>query len=109
MKIKSLKNIQFKEVYKKGKFYKDENMKLYFLEDSNNENFFGIALNKEFGTAVLRNKIKRRIREIYKIVNLKKGYQILLIPSKKVRELNFSELKIKVEDVFKKADLIKND
>ena len=58
--------------------------------------------------AILRNKIKRRLRELVKsrLPNIKKGYDIVLTVAPGLEIKNFWETEESINKLFKKAKLI---
>ena len=76
-KIKTLKkNYEFKNVFLRGKFYKGKQISIYVLKNHKKTNIIGIAVSTKQCGAVLRNRIKRLIRENYRLIKneLKQGY-----------------------------------
>ena len=65
-KYKLRKDLEFKKVYKSGKNFWNRNLVLYKKENNLECTRIGISVSKKVGNAVVRNKIKRRIREIYR-------------------------------------------
>ncbi|MGO3170201.1 MAG: ribonuclease P protein component [Bavariicoccus seileri] len=54
----------FKQIFKAGKSYANRQFVVYVLEKKDQQHFrAGISVSKKLGNAVVRNKIKRRIRE----------------------------------------------
>lgn len=76
MKFKSLKkNVDFKRVFKTGKAFFDPYFVFYVSK--NNISFFriGITVSKKVGGAVVRNRIKRLVKEVFRLEEvLKPGF-----------------------------------
>ena len=106
-KLKTLKkNYEFKNVLNKGKFYTGKQIIVYINNNKSNENIIGIA--------VKRNHIKRLIRESYYYIKKEKleyGHNIVFVWNKKIdiKKANYHIIKKDMENIFKKANLIKKD
>lgn len=104
------KNYEFKNLFSKGKFYYGDFIHMYIKENKNNFNKLGIAISRKQGKAVKRNRIKRLIRENYKNleVNIKKGYNILIVINKKksIENIKFKDIETNFLKTLKKANLL---
>ena len=110
-KIKTLKkNYEFKNVLSRGKFYIGKQIHIYILKNNKNSNVIGIAVSTKECGAVQRNKVKRLIRENYRLIknNLKEGYDIVFLWNKKERanEANYYIIKEDMQKIFKKSKLL---
>lgn len=103
------RSTEFKKAYSRGKNYWNRNFTLYIKKNNLNYTRFGIVVTKKLGKAVVRNKIKRRIREINKelLPYIHEGYDIVLIPKKNTVDLSFEELKKSVEHIYNLAGILK--
>ena len=103
------KNYEFKKVLKNGKFYSGKQINLFILKNKEKINLLGIAISKKVGKSVYRNKIKRLIRENYRIIenDIKEGYSLIFLWNKKIdkKEADFYIIKKDMENIFKKANL----
>lgn len=68
------------------------------LNNLKQNNFKIIVSLKVSKKAVVRNKIKRRIREILRQANLKLGYDIVVITNKEIINKSFREIKERILD-----------
>lgn len=66
-----------------------------------------IVSKKVSSKAIVRNKIKRRLREIVRgdLKKIKNGYDIVFFTKKGVEKMEYSEVKKEVEQLFKKSNL----
>ena len=109
-KIKTLKkNYEFKNVLSKGKFYIGKQISIYVLKNKKKINVIGIAVSTRQCGAVQRNRIKRLIRENYRLIknNLKQGNDIVFLWNKKgeVKEADYYIIKKDMQNLLKKAEL----
>ena len=58
------KNTEFNDIINKGKCLKGKYYNIYYKDSNNDFPMFGLAVSKKCGIAVVRNKIKRRLRMI---------------------------------------------
>ena len=107
------KNYEFKNVLTKGKYYSGKNIDIYILKNKFNINNIGIAVSIKVAKAVKRNRIKRLIRENYRLTenNLKTGYNILFLWKKKkdIKYATFKNIQKDMEIIFFEAKLLKEN
>jgi len=104
------KNYEFKRLYNKGKNAASKCVVVYCLRNNKAENRLGITVSTKLGGAVGRNRIRRRLKEIYRINEhtLHKGYSIVLVARQRSRDAKWSELESSVLSLFSKLGLIRN-
>lgn len=81
-KTKSIKlNKDFKRLYYRGKSVVRGNLVVYALKNRADTNRLGITCGKAVGKAVKRNRVKRLLREGYRLMEdrLLNGYDIVLV------------------------------
>jgi len=99
----------FERVTKKGKKIEIDFLVLKFLRNSLDVARIGFVVSQKVSKkAFLRNKIKRRLREIIKInlPNLEPGYDLIFFTKKGIIEKSFLEIKNMVEQILRKAKLV---
>ena len=77
-------NGEFNKVYSKGRSFANREMVLYVLEDEKLNGKAGFAAGKKLGCAVIRNRVKRILREAYRLnqKNIRQGCAIILVGRK---------------------------
>lgn len=107
------KNYEFKRVLSKGKYYTGKNIEVFIQKNNKKINYIGLAISAKVSKAVMRNKIKRLIRENYKEFedHLNCGYNIVFLWKKQVSTDNakYNEIKSDFIEIFDKANMIKNN
>jgi ribonuclease P protein component len=75
------KNKKFQAVYKGGKSVSNRLLVLYMLPNQSNCNKIGFAAGKRLGNAVIRNRVKRMMREAFRLNRdkLPAGYDFILV------------------------------
>ena len=79
--IQSLKNPQFRTVYGKGKSKSDKYLVMYIYPNGLEQNRLGITVSKKNGNSVVRSRLKRIIKEAYRLQQHRfvSGYDIVII------------------------------
>ncbi len=69
---------------------------------------FGFAVNSRIGNAVMRNRIKRRLREIVRLhmVSIRPGWDIILIARKPIRSAEYHQLETACARLLRRAQLL---
>lgn len=101
MTISLKKNNEFQRVYKKGRYKVGRHMVMYVVPNKTGYNRIGITTGKRFGNSVQRNRMKRIIRESYRLSqsHYKQGYDIIFMARASVRKAASPKQKIKAVSV----------
>lgn len=83
-RLKSKKNFQI--VYAQGRTVVDGMAVFYILPGQGDDIKIGLAVGKKLGCAVVRNRVKRLMREVFRRhrSELKKGYHIVWVARRKL-------------------------
>lgn len=90
------KNNEFKKVYEAKKSFATKNIVVYVFKNVDMEsNRLGISVSKKVGNSIVRHKLTRRMREIFREVNksLKKSFDIVVLFRIDSEKKEFLELK----------------
>lgn len=93
----------FTEIINKCPYVKNTYYVIYYRQNRESTKF-GISVPKKTGKANVRNKIKRRVKNIIdmneKIVQ--KNFEYVIIIRKRLIELNYQEMELNLINLFKK-------
>jgi ribonuclease P protein component len=70
---------------------------------------YGFSVSKRLGGAVVRNRVKRRMREILRALPLEAGWDIIFIARPKAATASFADLKKKVRGLVSRAKILERD
>ena len=103
-------NMEFKKVYNGGKNYWNRNLVLYVRKNNMENSRIGYSITKKIGNSVVRNKVRRRVKEIYRlnVNNIKSGYDIILIPKKNIVDISYKELESAMLHILKLSKVYKD-
>ena len=103
------KDSDFRKVYKHGKSFANRYLVMYILENKSDSSRIGISVSKKVGNAITRNKIRRRIKEAYRLnidENVKNGYDIIFIARVSCNEAEYKDIDKDINHLVKKSNLI---
>lgn len=104
------KNYDFRTVYSRGKVFSNKLFVLYIYRNKKNIEFnrLGISISKRVGKSVIRNKIRRRIYEVYRLNlhNLKQGYDIVFIARVGLNDKAYLEFERGMFNLLKKSSIM---
>ena len=75
------KNSDFRRLYSKGKSAVDPYMVVYCRKNGTANKRVGFTVSVKLGHAVVRNRVRRRLREIYRLNShlLKEGWDLVIV------------------------------
>ena len=75
------KNYEFRRMYAKGKSGVSSCLVVYYRKNRLGHNRLGVTVSTKLGHAVVRNKLRRRLRAIYRIheSEFKPGFDIVVV------------------------------
>ncbi len=105
------KDSEFRQVYKTGKSFANRLLVMYVVKNNLDINRVGFSVSKKIGKAVVRNKVKRRMRESFRLYsnedNLKLGYDFVFIARMPISESDFISTQKSMMNLFKKGNIIR--
>lgn len=102
-------NRVFRRLYAKGRSAVGPALVLYCRKNGRRENRFGITAGTKLGHAVVRNKVRRRLREIYRLNEdkLLPGYDIVVVARVRAVHSRYADLDRQFLRLAKKLGLLR--
>ena len=87
-------NYEFRRMYARGKSGVSSCLVVYYRKNRLGHNRLGITVSTKLGHAVERNRMRRRLREVYRLheAELLPGYDIVIVARSRAMEADFAEL-----------------
>ena len=95
----------FKKAYYKGKKEVSQNLVLYYLPNKDKTRV-GITVSKKIGKAVVRNRIRRLIRESWRSFCVKEGFDVVIVARNAAANSNFASVNKSLSELLQKSGLI---
>jgi ribonuclease P protein component len=103
------KNSQFNLVYDEGQSWTGKEIVLKALSNGLNSTRFGFVISHRLGKALVRNRLKRRLREIARQTPVQPGWDIILIARIPATEKDYQGLEKSVKKLLLKSGLIREN
>lgn len=89
-------NYEFRRVYNKGKSGVSPFLVVYARPNRGERNRLGVTVSAKLGHAVVRNRVRRRLREIFRLAQpeLRQGYDVVLVARGRAVRASYAELEL---------------
>ena len=103
-------NYEFRRMYQRGKSAVSGAMVVYCRKNRLGHNRLGLTASTKLGHAVVRNRCRRRLREVYRLNNhaLRQGYDIILVARGRTAKAPWKELNDTFMKLCRKLDLLED-
>lgn len=104
------KNEEFQTIFKQGTSFANRQLVIYYKHDQNQDNFrAGISVGKRIGNAVMRNRIKRYIRESFLSLEdrIQPTVQMIIVARNPTRNMSYHEIRKSLLHLLKRQKLLK--
>jgi ribonuclease P protein component len=100
------KSEQYALVYNKGSSWVSDLMVMKALPNGLTFSRYGFSVSRRVGEAVVRNRVKRRLREILRLAPLAPGWDIMFIARPRVAGASFASVEKLVHRLLARAGLL---
>jgi len=96
---------QYTLVYSQGSSLASDLVAMRFVENGIAFSRYGFSVSKRLGGAVRRNRVKRQLREILRVLPLEPGWDIIFIARPAAATSSYASLKLTVASLLARAGL----
>lgn len=106
------KKRDFNIVYKWGKAVTCNYMVLIYVKSKSSITKVGFSVSKKIGKSVVRNRVKRLMKESYRLIsenseNIEKGYNLVFVARNASNSADYSEIKRSMLYLLHRSQLLK--
>ena len=101
------KRREFAAVYRHGRVYRSDVLVLRALRTGDAVSRFGLTAGRVLGTAVVRNRLKRRLREAVRSLPVADGWDLVLNARRGAGEADYRRLLALVSDLMARAGVLR--
>jgi ribonuclease P protein component len=101
----------FSRIYRQGKSFANGQFVVYWSKQAHADPFrLGISASKKIGNAVVRNRMRRVVKEIVRLLvdRMQEKIDIVIIVRKPAVTMNTQQLEKSIHHVLKRAGLLKS-
>lgn len=97
---------QYARVYNEGSSWANSLLAMKALRNGLTLSKYGISVSKRVGKAVGRNRVKRLLREILRLTQLRPGWDIIFIARPAAGGADYASLEKSVSELLSRAQLL---
>jgi ribonuclease P protein component len=98
----------FAAAYREGRIQSNQLLVVRVVPNGGPASRFGFVVGKVAGTAVTRNRIKRRLREAARALDVSPGYDIVIGVRKAAATAKFAELSTALTALLKRSGVLRD-
>ena len=104
-------NYEFRRIYRKGKSAVSPQLVIYCQRNRRGHSRRGVSVRTKLGCAVVRTRVRRRIREIYRLNKAKMlpGYDLIVVARVRAVETDYQKLDRTYLRLLEQLDLLRED
>ena len=98
----------FDAMFRRGRSWNNSLLVLRTLPNDLPHSRYGIITSKRVGNAVVRNRVRRRLKEVIRSLSLREGWDVVLSAKTSTAGASFQQLRLAVVDLVSKAELLQD-
>jgi ribonuclease P protein component len=100
----------FQNLYSNSKRIENDIVRVYYAPAFQEQGRFAFIASKKVGNAVIRNKCRRRLKEVvrHNQYNIQEEFDMIIVAKKKLITISYKESEQKIQQLLKKNRLLKN-
>lgn len=98
-------NSAFRRLYHRGASASNRYLVVYCRRNGQPKSRLGFTVSTKLGHAVVRNRIRRRLREVYRLNEAKPGYDIVIVARSAAVEADFATLTKALTALLRRLEL----
>lgn len=104
-------NYEFRRIYAKGRSGVSPYLVVYVHPNRRRRNRLGVTVSTKLGHAVVRNRVRRRFRELYRLHkgDMLPGYDIIMVARVRAAELPYAKLEKQYIRCLSQLGLLRED
>jgi ribonuclease P protein component len=110
-KHRLLKRKEFSYIFNRGKHFSAKLVTLNYVPSKLPQFKIGFSVSKKIGKAVIRNKVKRRMREVVRSIQhlIKDEYNYIFVARVGIEAASYDQIKQTILYCLEKSNLIKKE
>ena len=97
---------RFSQIHIEGSSTANRLLVIRYLANGTDCSRFGFLVSKRIGNAAVRNKVKRRLRELVRLNPVKAGWDALFIVRRGAGSAKYQDLKDATDNLLQRANLV---
>ena len=104
-------NGDFRRIYRSGRSAVSGGVVVYCLKNRKGMSRLGVTVSTKLGHAVVRNRVRRRLRELYRLhkEELLPGYDLIVVARVRAVETDYQKLDRTYLRLLEQLDLLRED
>ena len=104
-------NCDFRRIYRRGRSAVSGGVVVYCLKNRKGMSRLGVTVSTKLGHAVVRNRVRRRLRELYRLhkAELLPGYDLIVVARVRAVDMPYAKLEKQYLNCLSQLELLRED